>query len=384
MISRNIRLFYWFNFFTDFRLYAPIAIIYFAQVTGSYALGMSIFSITMVSSALFEIPTGVLSDRMGRRKTLIAGALAAVGYSLFYAIGQSFWILVIGAIFEGLSRSFYSGNNNAMLHDTITQMGKPDEYDEHLGKTSSMFQVALGSAALLGGVLATWSFPLIMWLSVIPQIMCVLIALRMIEPRIHDSEIETNLYSHLKEAIAGFLKNSKLRLLSLSSIAAFGYGEASYQFQSAFYSMLWPVWAIGFVRFFSNAAATLSFWYSGKLIRKYQPTWILLVSNIYSRTVGILATVFPTNFSPAILSSTSLLFGVSSVARSSLMQNTFSPKQRATMGSLDSFAGSIFFGIVATILGVVADILTPAKALLYMQIAMLPTLYLYWSILKKK
>src|SRR3989344_6165866 len=119
MLHKNIRILKLFNFFTDFKLYAPVAIIYFAKVSGSFALGMSIFSIAMVSSALFEIPTGIFSDRIGRRKTVILGALAAVLYSVFYAIGISFWFLAAGAVFEGLSRSFYSGNNNALLYDTL-------------------------------------------------------------------------------------------------------------------------------------------------------------------------------------------------------------------------------------------------------------------------
>jgi len=96
VLHKNIKLLTWFNFFTDFRLYAPIAIIYFARVSGSYALGMSIFSITMISSALFEIPTGIFSDKIGRKKTVILGALLAVLYSLFYALGQSFFMLSIG------------------------------------------------------------------------------------------------------------------------------------------------------------------------------------------------------------------------------------------------------------------------------------------------
>ncbi|MDP3733336.1 MAG: hypothetical protein Q8Q91_02225, partial [Candidatus Daviesbacteria bacterium] len=76
MVKRNIRLLTWFNFFTDFKLYGPLAIIYFSQVTGSYGLGTSIFSVVMLSSALFEIPTGILSDFLGRKKTLTLGALA--------------------------------------------------------------------------------------------------------------------------------------------------------------------------------------------------------------------------------------------------------------------------------------------------------------------
>ena len=67
-MHKNIRLLALFNFFTDFHLYTAILIIYFANVTGSYALGMSLFSVAMVSSALFEVPTGVFSDYLGRKR----------------------------------------------------------------------------------------------------------------------------------------------------------------------------------------------------------------------------------------------------------------------------------------------------------------------------
>src|SRR3989344_4440960 len=121
-IARNIKLFYFLNFFTDFVFFAPVAIIYFAKVTGSYALGMSIFSIAYISSAIFEIPTGVVSDIFGRRLTVIFGALASVFCIVLYAIGATYWILVIGAVFQWVSRAFYSGNNDALLHDTLREL----------------------------------------------------------------------------------------------------------------------------------------------------------------------------------------------------------------------------------------------------------------------
>jgi len=67
-LKKNIKLLGWFNFFTDFVFFAPVAIIYFQKVTGSFALGMSIFSVAYVSSAIFEVPTGVVSDLLGRKK----------------------------------------------------------------------------------------------------------------------------------------------------------------------------------------------------------------------------------------------------------------------------------------------------------------------------
>ncbi len=77
-IEKNIKLLSWLNFCTDFVFFAPVAILYFAHVTGSYALGMSIFSLAYVSSAIFEVPTGIISDLVGRKKTTILGAASSV------------------------------------------------------------------------------------------------------------------------------------------------------------------------------------------------------------------------------------------------------------------------------------------------------------------
>ncbi len=382
MSHKNIRILKWFNFFTDFKLYAPLAIVYFSRVTGSFALGMSIFSIAMISSALFEIPTGIYSDKIGRKKTVMLGAASAILYSVFYAIGISYWFLVIGAIFEGFSRSFYSGNNDALLHDTLAETKHEHTYDEFLGKTSAMFQLALAISSTIGGILATWSFSLIMWLSVIPQLLCFLLSLHLSEPKIKSAQ--GNVFAHISDAFRQFMHKRKLRLLSISSILGEGFGEASYLFQSAFYNTLWPVWAIGFVKTCSNLAASLSFHYSGKLLKKVDGIKVFIIDNIVNRTINILATAFPTVLSPIFMSSTSLFFGVTSVARNSLMQKEYTNEQRATMSSLNSFAGSIFFGIIAFLLGLTADKFTPATALLFLQVFQFANLIIYWKLLKIK
>ena len=130
-MNSNIKLLNWFNFFTDLIFYAPIAVLYFAKVSGSFALGMSVFSIVTISSALLEIPTGIFSDKIGRRKTIILGAASAVVASIFYAIGGSFLFLAIGSFFLGLCRSFYSGNNDALLYDTLSEKNEQHKFGEY-------------------------------------------------------------------------------------------------------------------------------------------------------------------------------------------------------------------------------------------------------------
>lgn len=383
VLHPNIKILTWFNFFTDFKLYTPVAIIYFSTITGSYALGMSIFSIIMVSSALLEIPTGIFSDRIGRKKTVMYGAAASTLATIFYAIGQVYWILAVGALFEGLSRSLYSGNNDALLHDTLALSHEEHEYSEYLGKVSAMFQAALAISAVLGSLLASYSFSLIMWFSVVPQLICFILAFLLKEPKIH-SEISGNIYSHLKEAYMNFFTNKKLRLLSLSDILGYGFGEAGFQFQSAFYNTVWPVWAIGIAKTISYATAAVSFHFSGKIIKKFGGFKILIADNIANRIINIFSTALPSIVSPLLMSSTSLFFGISVVAKNSLMQKEFTNKQRATMGSLNSFASNIFFGIVAILLGLLADKIDPAKAYLTLQILMLFNLFIYWRLFKNK
>src|SRR5262249_48952672 len=128
MISRNINLLKWFNFFYDFRPYGAIAVLYFAQVTHSYALGLSVFSITSVANSVFNVPTGYLSDRWGRKPTVLLGAIASVVDLTIYAVSHSFALLVVGAVINGLAQALMSGNNDALLYDTMKELGSDQDF----------------------------------------------------------------------------------------------------------------------------------------------------------------------------------------------------------------------------------------------------------------
>lgn len=378
-VEKNIKLLSWLNFCTDFVFFAPVAILYFAQVTGSYALGMSIFSIAYVSSAIFEVPTGIVSDLVGRKKTTIFGAASSILCVTLYAIGGSYWMLAAGALLQGLSRAFYSGNNDALLHDTLRQTGKADEYHAYLGRTSSMFQFALAIAAVSGSMMASRSFALVMWASIIPQLAALLISTQLIEPK-RISRESSNIFAHLQESLVQFRGNYKLRLISMASVLRFALGESTFFLRSVFVNSLWPLWAVGISYFLSHVGAALSFFYSGRLIDRFGSLKMLFVENIASRIVNFIALMVPTIVSPALMGSTSLTHGVGSVAINTLLQKEFTQSQRATMSSINAFAGSIAFGIFSVVLGVVADRFDARIAMIIAHVLLLTPLILYRKI----
>jgi len=378
---RNIKLLALFNFFTDLKFHSAVLVLYFAHVTGSYALAMSLFSVTMASSALFEVPTGIFSDLIGRKKTVMAGALFATLSAIFFAIGGNYWILCIGAIFEGISRSWYSGNNEALLHDSVSEMNNSKSYAHYLGKTSAMFQLALMMGAVIGSILAQWSFALIMWLSVIPQILCVILSFFLIDPS-RFIKGKTNIFSHIKISALHLWNNKKLRFLSIQNILSYSIGESSFNFSAAFIATLWPIWAIGFSKMISYGGSALSFWFSGKFIRRVGEYNILIIANIYTRIANFISYGLPTLFSPVLMASSSIFYGATSVAKSSLMQKEYTQEQRATLESMNSFFGNISFALFSPLLGVIADTFGPAKALIFVQVCMLSVLAINFKLKK--
>jgi MFS family permease len=376
-VRRNIRLLALFNFLLDFRLYAPIVIIYFERVTGSYTLAMSVLGASMLASALLEVPTGIFSDRVGRRFTLMAGAAASLASVTCYALGGSYAMLLVGALAEGLGRALFSGNNDALLYDTLRETDQRHEYAQHLGRVSAAFQLALAISAILGGLLATISFALVMWLSVLPKVVMLALTLRFVEPSV-PVEKSPSLVAHLRQALHNIVVNRRLRHLTTGQIIGFSLGEADFLFRTVFIESLWPLWAIGLARTISNLTAAVSFYFAARLHQRFGERRLLFGGIFLSNLTNIASIVWVSALSPALMGATSIFYGVNTVAMNAMQQREFSDAQRSTMGSLVSFGGSLLFAVVATLLGWLADQVGVRWALLTSTaLCMIPLLF-YW------
>ena len=374
-VDRNLRSLSWFNFFGDFRMYGPIMVIYFAQVTGSYTAAVSLLAVKRLSSAAFEVPTGVLSDRLGRRDTMIAGAVVMVAAHLGYAVAPGYGLLLAAVVLEGLATALWSGNNESLLYDTLLEAGREDEFPRHSGRVNSMFQIALALAAAAGGVVAgAWSLRAVVELSVVPQVLCVLVALRIREPRVH-GPLESSVLMHLGSALRGLRRSPVLRRMTLVSALRYS-GESAAQLSPAFVAGLWPLWALGLWRTFGHVVAFAGFRLSGRVIGRVGAARTLLFGELFDNVANVVALVRPTMLSPVLLGSPA--YGMSTIAQQTLLQREFSDRERATMGSLASLLGSVLYALVALGAGLVADRWGIVAALLTIQAVVLIALPLAW------
>lgn len=120
-IRRNILIFKLNYFFLMCWPLSALAIVYFESITQSYALALGIFSIATITQSLSEIPTGIISDRVGRRVSMIISAFLILLSFLIFAVAgnyQSSFLLVIGGLLWGISDSFMSGTDEALIIST--------------------------------------------------------------------------------------------------------------------------------------------------------------------------------------------------------------------------------------------------------------------------
>lgn len=363
---------------TDF--YIPVKIVYFHLVTGSYSTASTIISLVWISQALMEVPTGVFSDLVGRKNTMILGIFSAIVGYIFYAIGHNYWMFIIGAFIEGISRAFFSGNNTAYLHNLLSEEGIEQEYHHYYGKWNSVMGIASFISSLLSGFLLYWSVSYFMWISIIPLTIALVISFFLAQPKKKEKN-ETNVYAHMKEAFSEIKGNINLRYISLSSIFHGG-GIAAYEYQAAVYAAVWPTWAIGIARAVQEGGVVPSFWFAGKIIDRLGYIKVIGTSWTTSVLGNILAALTHSVFSPLFVMLSLPLYGAGDTAYQHLQQKEFTERQRATIASINSLGNSLYFSLVLFICGLIANNYGPFIALLATQIFILPSTYFDYKFLK--
>ena len=101
---------------------------------------------------LFEVPTGIVADTIGRRVSYLLGTLTLMAstflYVLLWQIGAPLWEWAIASMLLGLGFTFFSGAVEAWLVDALTATDYSGELETVFGRG----QIVSGAAMLVGSV----------------------------------------------------------------------------------------------------------------------------------------------------------------------------------------------------------------------------------------
>jgi MFS family permease len=107
---------------------------------------------------LFEVPTGIVADTIGRRMSYLLGTLTLAGSSLLYVmlwqIGAPFWQWAVVSLLLGLGFTFFSGAVEAWLVDALTATGFTGELETVFGRGQIVTGVGMLTGSAAGGFIA--------------------------------------------------------------------------------------------------------------------------------------------------------------------------------------------------------------------------------------
>ncbi len=107
---------------------------------------------------IFEVPTGIVADTIGRRASYLLGtvtlAVTTLLYVLLWQLEAQFWAWAIVSMLLGLGFTFFSGAVEAWLVDALTATGFEGSLESVFGKGQIVMGVAMLSGSVAGGYIA--------------------------------------------------------------------------------------------------------------------------------------------------------------------------------------------------------------------------------------
>ena len=128
LIRKNLNLQSRINFLSGMTFLAPVITLLYTYV------GLSIPQIVIISSVwslvvfLFELPTSVFADTVGRKKSLVISVVCNLISALMIIVFPTYRGFIIASIFGGLYFAFWSSTGQAFLEDNLRHIGEEKSF----------------------------------------------------------------------------------------------------------------------------------------------------------------------------------------------------------------------------------------------------------------
>lgn len=320
---------------------------------GEVFVANAVFSAGMV---LFEIPTGVVADTVGRRASYLLSiavlAVTTVLYLVAARVDAGVAVFAAVSLVMGLGFTFYSGALEAWLVDALRSVGARDELDHVFARSQQITGVAMLVGTTGGGflgqldlgvpfvvragllvVLFTYSWRVMHDLGFNPRPLAV-------------SRIGAELREQTRVGVTYGWRQPGLRLLMISGVIRGAFlGWAFYSAQPYFLGLLEDdaIWVVGVVTALMSLSTIAGNQIVELLSRRcgYRSTIILggaIVTSLGSVVMGVTDSFWVAL--PAFLLVTGSI-GVISPVRQAYVHHVAPSEHRATVISFDAMLGSV-------------------------------------------
>lgn len=152
-VQNNPRIYYWLTILGAINFVNPIITLYYLHRGLEYADLFIFLTIIVIAMFLFEVPTGIFADHFGYRASFLAGQLLFVITQILLLFSHSTLLFYLAQFLMGVGITFYSGSQEAFIHDSLKQQGKLNQLSKWMGNINAAFMLSGIFAAILGSII---------------------------------------------------------------------------------------------------------------------------------------------------------------------------------------------------------------------------------------
>lgn len=281
---KDIKIFYIIKSLLGVQIFmAPIITIYYLN-----QVGISFHEFTMFESfvfmfiALLEIPTGVISDLLGRKKTfLLAQCLLILGMVGLLFSYNIYHVYLLGFLFA-LSAAFSSGSINALIFDKYKKNNMTKEYSALSRKGFSLMTLSGAIAAVIGGKLGEIDLRIPILLDLLALLLvtfaCIFLITEKNSDKFRIGKKRSHLVKIVRESFYEFKTNKALLYFAILSAIAMGIFRVFFvSYQPILISVNANIEQIGYLFALMGLIASFSSYLSAKYDLNHINQFFLLI-----------------------------------------------------------------------------------------------------------
>lgn len=364
-IKNNLWKLYIIRAMRSFMLVTPFIVLFF-QENGLSMLEVlilqSIFSVTIV---LLEIPTGYFADVLGRKNSIVIGSVFAFIGFLVYSFSYGFEGFLIAELALGVSTSFISGADSALIYDSLVELGKQENYKKFEGRYNSAGNFSESIASVIGGLLAVTSLRLPFYYQAGIMLLSIPVALSLVETTRHVMDLSAGKVKTLLRVVKFALHEHKevKWLIIYSAVIGTATLTMVWFIQPFFLQVALPLSLFGVIWGALNFSTGV-FANAAHLVEKILGRRKSLVSLILLVVMGywLLAT-WQTWWAIGFIFIFYFVRGINTPILMDYVNRLISSDTRATVLSVRAFANRLLFAVVGPLIGWANDLYSLSAAL---------------------
>jgi len=236
------------------RFFIPIlALFYIASQVPleQFSIILSVFALSIL---ILEIPSGVIADLLGKKKTLIISRAFYIAEIFLIAFYNGFWIFLIAKIISGIGVSLSSGTDSALLYDTLKVQDKERAYKRVAGNLFTVSNISKAFVFIVGAFLFTINYKLPAIVSLPFIILGFILTFFIKEPYVYETKFNLkNSIGHLKESVKFFWNSRYIKHIAFFSFLTTAPITIILSLSSAYFEeILIPIYLMGAIAFLSS------------------------------------------------------------------------------------------------------------------------------------